>query len=89
MPAIKAVLFDLDDTLWPIVPVIVRAERLLFDWIREHAPGVAASYSIEEMRARRGALGPLGDVAASMPGVGFRSLSHGARKDTAQRAALW
>ncbi|MET0961511.1 MAG: HAD family hydrolase [Noviherbaspirillum sp.] len=56
MPAIKAVLFDLDDTLWPIVPVIVRAERLLFDWIREHAPAVASSYSIEEMRARRVAL---------------------------------
>ena len=56
MPAIKAVLFDLDDTLWPIVPVIMRAERLLFDWIREHAPAVAASYSIDEMRARRVAL---------------------------------
>jgi putative hydrolase of the HAD superfamily len=56
MPVIKAVLFDLDDTLWPIVPVIMRAERLLFDWIREHAPAVAASYSIEEMRARRVAL---------------------------------
>lgn len=56
MPAIKAVLFDLDDTLWPIVPVIMRAERLLFDWIREHAPAVAAGYSIEEMRARRVAL---------------------------------
>ena len=56
MPAIKAVLFDLDDTLWPIVPVILRAERLLFDWIREHAPAVAAGYSIEEMRARRVAL---------------------------------
>ena len=56
MPPIKAVLFDLDDTLWPIVPVILRAERLLFDWLREHAPAVAASYSIEEMRARRVAL---------------------------------
>ena len=56
MPAIKAVLFDLDDTLWPIVPVIMRAERLLFDWIREHAPAVAADYSIEEMRTRRVAL---------------------------------
>lgn len=56
MPAIKAVLFDLDDTLWPIVPVIMRAERLLFDWIREHAPAVAADYNIEEMRTRRVAL---------------------------------
>jgi putative hydrolase of the HAD superfamily len=56
MPAIKAILFDLDDTLWPIVPVIMRAERLLFEWIREHAPAVAAGYSIEEMRARRVAL---------------------------------
>lgn len=56
MTHIKAVIFDLDDTLWPIVPVIVRAESILFDWLRMHAPKVAQQYSIEEMRKRRLAL---------------------------------
>lgn len=53
MPAIKAVLFDLDDTLWPIVPVIARAEQILFDWLTDHAPAVASQFSIESLRARR------------------------------------
>lgn len=53
MPPVKAVLFDLDDTLWPIVPVIQRAENLLFDWLRQNAPEVAARFSIESLRKRR------------------------------------
>ncbi len=53
---IKAVLFDLDDTLWPIAPVIARAETLMHDWLQLHAPGVAGRYSIDQLRARRLAL---------------------------------
>jgi 2-haloalkanoic acid dehalogenase type II len=52
-PPIKAVLFDLDDTLWPIVPVIVHAERTLFDWLTQHAPALTGVHSIESLRARR------------------------------------
>ena len=55
-PPVAAILFDLDDTLWPITPVIVRAEQILFDWIRVHAAPVAEKYSIESMRARRNEL---------------------------------
>ncbi|HEY8607488.1 MAG TPA: HAD family hydrolase [Noviherbaspirillum sp.] len=50
---IKAVLFDLDDTLWPILPVIKRAESLMYDWLCQHAPRVAARVSIDAMRERR------------------------------------
>ncbi|HEX2530891.1 MAG TPA: HAD family hydrolase [Burkholderiaceae bacterium] len=50
---VKAVLFDLDDTLWPIVPVIHRAEIVLHDWLATHAPDVAKQFSVEAMRARR------------------------------------
>lgn len=50
---VKAVLFDLDDTLWPIVPVIQRAENLLYEWLALHAPKVAAKVTIEGMRRRR------------------------------------
>jgi HAD superfamily hydrolase (TIGR01549 family) len=50
---IKAVLFDLDDTLWPIAPVISRAEVVLFDWLKANAPATASRFSIDSMRARR------------------------------------
>ena len=55
-PPIKAILFDLDDTLWPIVPVIQRAEIVLYDWLRLHAPAVVQQFTIDSMRARRGVL---------------------------------
>ena len=55
-PMIKAVLFDLDDTLWPIVPVIIRAEMVLYEWLQTHAPSVAQQCSIDSLRARRGEL---------------------------------
>lgn len=50
---IKAVLFDLDDTLWSIVPVIRRAEALLQQWLAAHAPGVAGRFDAQQMRALR------------------------------------
>lgn len=53
---IKAVLFDLDDTLWPIVPVITRAETVLNDWLTTHAPGVTRRFTIESLRVRRAEL---------------------------------
>lgn len=53
MPIIQAVLFDLDDTLWPILPVIERAERKMHDWLQQHAPVVAWQFSIEALRQRR------------------------------------
>ena len=53
---IKAVLFDLDDTLWPIVPVIRHAEQTLHDWLQQHVPEVAEQWSIESLRERRMAM---------------------------------
>jgi putative hydrolase of the HAD superfamily len=38
MTKIRAITLDLDDTLWPIWPVITRAEQALQDWLRPHAP---------------------------------------------------
>jgi len=52
----KAILFDLDDTLWPIAPVIASAETALHTWLAEHAPKVAQAFTIDELRARRMAL---------------------------------
>jgi FMN hydrolase / 5-amino-6-(5-phospho-D-ribitylamino)uracil phosphatase len=56
MPVVRAILFDLDDTLWPIVPVIQRAETVLHDWLMQHAPTVARRFSINALRERRKAL---------------------------------
>jgi putative hydrolase of the HAD superfamily len=50
---IKAVLFDLDDTLWPIAPTIVRAEALQYEWLTLHAPALVAQHSRDSLRARR------------------------------------
>jgi FMN hydrolase / 5-amino-6-(5-phospho-D-ribitylamino)uracil phosphatase len=36
---IRALSFDLDDTLWPFRPCLVRAEAALLTWLRTHAPG--------------------------------------------------
>jgi 2-haloalkanoic acid dehalogenase type II len=49
----KAILFDLDDTLWPIAPVIAQAELSLHAWLRAHAPGVARQFSVEQLRLHR------------------------------------
>ena len=52
----KAILFDLDDTLWPIAPVIRQAEEAVFAWLREHAPRVAERFTIDSLRQARLAL---------------------------------
>jgi len=49
----KAILFDLDDTLWPIAPVIAEAELTLHAWLTEHAPGVTKNFTIEQLRLHR------------------------------------
>jgi FMN hydrolase / 5-amino-6-(5-phospho-D-ribitylamino)uracil phosphatase len=50
---LRAVAFDLDNTLWDVGPVIVRAEQCLHAWLREHCPRITERVSIEEMRAAR------------------------------------
>jgi len=49
----KAVLFDLDDTLWPIGPVIEQAERQVWAWLAQHAPQVASTHTIDSLRQAR------------------------------------
>jgi putative hydrolase of the HAD superfamily len=47
---IKAISLDLDDTLWPIWPVIARAEQALQDWLRPRAPKTAVWLADSEQR---------------------------------------
>lgn len=52
-PQVRAVSFDLDNTLWPIEPVIVNAERQLWAWLSEHHPRVTEQHDILSMREHR------------------------------------
>jgi len=58
---VRAITLDLDDTLWPIEPVMLRAEQRLDAWLRAHCPPVADRYPIAAMRALRD------EVAAANP----------------------
>ncbi|MGQ0801395.1 MAG: HAD family hydrolase [Pseudomarimonas sp.] len=53
MPLILALTLDLDDTLWPIWPVIERAEAALQHFLQTHAPRVAERWPVAEMRLLR------------------------------------
>ena len=53
MDAPKALSLDLDDTLWPIWPVIEKAEAALDAFLAERCPSTAAMYPVHEMRALR------------------------------------
>lgn len=50
---ITAISLDLDDTLWPIAPVIDDADQQLHDWIRLNCPRAARRCSIAAMRELR------------------------------------
>ncbi len=50
---IRAITFDLDDTLWPAAPTLTRAEQRAYDWLAANAPAVAALWSIDQLRALR------------------------------------
>jgi putative hydrolase of the HAD superfamily len=48
---VRAIAFDLDNTLWDVEPVLERAEQCLAAWLQEHCPRLALSR--EQMRAAR------------------------------------
>ncbi|MBD8525489.1 HAD-IA family hydrolase [Pseudoxanthomonas sp. CAU 1598] len=50
---IRAITLDLDDTLWPIAPVIERAEHAVQAYFAEYCPEVAKRFPITAMRALR------------------------------------
>jgi putative hydrolase of the HAD superfamily len=52
--AVSAICFDLDNTLWDVEPVLMRAERILTDWLKLRYPRIPERFStsdIFEMRA--------------------------------------
>ncbi len=69
--------FDLDDTLWPVGPVIAAAESELLSWLRARYPRTVSAHDIESMRALRAG------VAERFPerGHDLTFLRHRALKD--------
>jgi len=54
--AIRAICFDLDNTLWEIEPVLERAERILADWLGRRYPRIPERFTSAEMFEVRAAL---------------------------------
>jgi FMN hydrolase / 5-amino-6-(5-phospho-D-ribitylamino)uracil phosphatase len=57
--SIRAICFDLDNTLWDVEPVLLRAERILADWLGHRYPKISTAFPPAEILKVRDAL--LGD----------------------------
>jgi len=49
----RIISLDLDDTLWPVAPVIAAAEDALLSWLRANHPRCAHGHDVDSMRALR------------------------------------
>ena len=61
---IKVIAFDLDDTLWEVHPVIIRAEKILSTWLLAAVPDL--QYDVVNMRELRD------EVLAENPNISYR-----------------
>lgn len=50
---IHALTLDLDDTLWPVLPALERADQAVDAWLRQYHPEVALAWPIPAMRELR------------------------------------
>ena len=46
---VRIIAFDLDDTLWPCMPTIRRAEETLYQWLAQHYPRITQRFDTEEI----------------------------------------
>ena len=45
--------FDLDDTLWPVGPLMIAAESAMLSWLRKRHPEIMRDHDAETLRALR------------------------------------
>ena len=50
---VRAVTFDLDDTLWPVWPAIGRAERAMMGWLEVQAPDIVSRFGVTGLQELR------------------------------------
>ena len=73
---VRAICFDLDDTLWPCHPVIHAAEAECYDWLNRRAPRLTAKYSQARLREHRVELGRARpEIAHDLTELRLRSLA--------------
>lgn len=53
LASVKAISFDLDDTLWHCAPAIARAESALYAWHREFTPKITRVHTPESLTTYR------------------------------------
>ncbi len=51
--ALRLIVVDLDDTLWPCAPVIRSAEEALWAWLAPRAPRLSARHDLTTLRTHR------------------------------------
>jgi putative hydrolase of the HAD superfamily len=56
LESVRAICFDLDNTLWDIEPVLLRAERILADWLHHRYPKIPQAFPPAAMVEARAAL---------------------------------
>ncbi len=50
---VRAIAFDLDNTLWDVEPVLERAEARLAQWLAQHCPRIVQQLTLADMRRAR------------------------------------
>ena len=53
LPSTQLIAFDLDDTFWPCMPTIIKAEEALYQWLSKHYPLITNRYSMTSMMGLR------------------------------------
>lgn len=75
---IKAITFDLDDTLWAVDPVITHANRTLWEWLHANAPAMTAQFVLSDLNEgsalRATVLEKYPDIAHSVTQIRLRLL---------------
>ena len=56
LESVRAICFDLDNTLWDVEPVLLRAERILTDWLHSRYPKIPQAFPPAAMVEMRNAL---------------------------------
>lgn len=92
---IRAITFDLDDTLWAVDPVITHANRTLWEWLNANAPSMTAQFVLSDLNEgsalRAELLKKYPDIAHSVTQIRLRLLEECLRQsgyDEQQSAIL-
>jgi HAD superfamily hydrolase (TIGR01509 family) len=78
---IKCVTFDLDDTLWAVHPVVIKANDLLWEWLEREVPAYTERFTLNDLAEgsalRRSLLERYPEIAHSMTETRIRLLEEG------------